>query len=51
MRHIRYHGAFLWKDVAGEQLSVGTRFGTCCAPGGRMQPHSLVYPLFVAQTT
>ena len=41
----------LWNDVAGDLLSVGTWFGTYCAPGIRMQALGLVYPLFVAQST
>ena len=31
--------------------SVGTWFGTCSAPSTTMRACSLVYPLFVAQTT
>ena len=34
---IRYHGVFLWNGVTGDRSSVGTWFGTCCAPGTRMQ--------------
>ena len=51
MSHIRYRGVLLWNGVAGHWLSVGTWFGTCCAPGARMRARGLVYQLFVAQTT
>ena len=49
--HIRYHGVPLWNGVAGDWLRVDTWFGTCCAPGARMQLRGLVYQLFVARTT
>ena len=51
MSHIRYHGVLLWNGVAGDWLSVGMWFGTCCAPGARMRARGLVYQLFVARTT
>ena len=51
MSHIRYHGVLLWNGVAGNWLSVGTWFGTCCAPGAKMWVRALIYPLVVAQTT
>ena len=50
MSQIRYHVVLLWDGVVGDWLSVGTWFGTCCAPGARMQTRGLVYQLFVAQT-
>ena len=49
-RAIKYHCVLLWNGVAGDWLSVGMWFGTCCAPGARMRAHGLVHPLFVAQT-
>ena len=51
LSHIRYHGVFLWNGVIGDWSSVDTWFGTCCAPGVRMQARGLVYRLFVAQNT
>ena len=40
----------MWNDVTVDWSSVYTWFGTCSAPGARMQARGLVYPLFVAQT-
>ena len=51
MSHIRYHGVLLWNGVAGDWLSMGTWFGTCCVLAQECGPRSLVYPLFVARTT
>ena len=51
LSHIRYHGVILWNGVTVYWSSVGTRFGTCSAPGARMWARGLVYPMLVAQTT
>ena len=49
MSQIRYHVVLLWDGVAGDWLSVGTWFGTCCAPGARTRARGLVYQLFAVQ--
>ena len=41
----------MWNDVTVGWSSVCTWFGACSAPGARMWACSLVYPMFVAQTT
>ena len=41
----------LWNSVAGDWSSVGTWFGTYCAPGARMHARGLVYPMPLARTT